>query len=1495
MRLKSPFVVRGRHSKGVGLFPFLMAATVLTTAMMYAVWRLNVRVQYSQESPIEKIILNSYVNYALVGLRNRLCFTTDANYDRTNISCDPNQFSSSANGARNTGRMLFNEQSLLAFCDVNFANYSGNSTSSKKRRCYENAPLKEITLSVNRPYEAFSSGSHELHETLPWSDVQNLKIKLTRLDQKENSGLHASSKEAYIQVEVELQRSEQGSTRNVKSSALFLLYPRSLNYFSLVLAGDLSVASTSSFAAARNPDPQTPPRVTHLKTTLQPPVESPSPEVNFHSPVFINGDIKMDSTGHSIHEFSEVFLSGNAYKSSGAFKPRSATPESWGDLSIPARLEKLIPDMEDPALTLWSGQTPASTEPTEFLECAVDAADKSLPLGKLECWGSNKHLGSTGVLPTSFFRAVPGGVALGLKGGCGILEDKSLQCWGSPGLPSPDFRSGIQQVTSSHSFMCAVKEDRSFDPWKYSVKCWGTNAPTVPENISVRQIAVGANTLCVILRKAVNDPEDKTVRCWTGTSDYTPFDDKKVTQIQVDFYGKSCAVEESLGTLICEDESLLRDGTPTNKVTSFSLGKGVGCAIMLEDNKVKCWGNNPPTNLFNKFAQIAFVDNNNSICGITLDTSLPVCFGSAFSGSFTPPSSGTFKSLALGGRYFSEAGVVYEDINACAVGGSESVDRPNWRNFVYEKEGIKKDVFTGLFKDPRQRPDIDYLELNEGVESKVYSRSLPVSGGASYDYKIDVGVSGPNFIRGLEISIPVKAKAVTIAPFTVSDSSPITSSPIASSYSSSCVIQESGRLRCWGEPSHISGPNGSLKTYVAVAGENYNFCALRSSGVVDCWGNGIVPPSDNTDFAALTGGWHHFCALKTNGSVKCWAVTGYSSSAVTDAPTGSENADFVQITGSRSVHACALKSNGSIRCWGTSSEKTFGTTPIPAIPSAQGSYYTQVSAGKDNVCALTDRGYIKCWGDLSDPNSQGSGGYKSVSSGAGYACSIDSNNVLDCWGRGVIANQEFPGSYEHIYSSWYHLCAVTLGEDRSVHCWEVYSGTHARSNSAEKALVTWEALMENSRGGSVTQSLMNDRFTVKGKYKSARLPDILQANIVSLEITDSSTSVDLDLENYNLKIKVFDGSYYDSSPSSSPVTPYTSARDFVNLNLSFSHNSFHSWAVVGQGEAWFEKGLRYPVNAPGVDGDEAISLGLKDSQMVMKLSGNDHTGFNWTSLTETDLGFDPEDNIQESPLGVSGLSCDVFQEVRVIEMEQSCEDLSFYTDEQRASNTLFSLWGESFVAEYASAWSFYDARCGNEMACGATGDITFSTGPKNSQTPFYVHAKVDNDHTCIIKKSINAADNSAEATFYGYLACPKVEIQGSGLINIIGSIITKKLVVPEGVKLNFYNVFHPTAVDILRKHFLRSPDNSQSCKEALDDLAQTGDSYLDGVNPVFLTSNKILFDKCSTNNSRDQVEPFGWTSFTPDCKLNSSESSTQPNRQRVCKFQPVNFIIKKID
>ena len=302
---------------------------------------------------------------------------------------------------------------------------------------------------------------------------------------------------------------------------------------------------------------------------------------------------------------------------------------------------------------------------------------------------------------------------------------------------------------------------------------------------------------------------------------------------------------------------------------------------------------------------------------------------------------------------------------------------------------------------------------------------------------------------------------------------------ISSGSRHSCVVTESGGVKCWGQ-----GGRGRLG----------NGADDDSNNQVDVLG--IAGTGTLGDIVQISSGGKHACALNTSGQVMCWGEgshgrLGHDGTSDSNFPvtvvgtTGSGIlSNIVQISSGRE-HTCGVASNGQVMCWGRGDDGRLGNNsashssrPVIVVGTSGNGVLgsiVQVSSGLRHTCALGSDKRVLCWGEGGDgmlgDNQTGDRNYPGlvsdaqgstnplenivqINSGDSHVCALVINSEVKCWGSGAsgklghraTANKNYPVSVvkgERGSDVLTDIIEISLGESHScalsvngqVKCW----------------------------------------------------------------------------------------------------------------------------------------------------------------------------------------------------------------------------------------------------------------------------------------------------------------------------------------------------------------------------------------------------------------------------------------------------------------------------
>jgi alpha-tubulin suppressor-like RCC1 family protein len=622
-------------------------------------------------------------------------------------------------------------------------------------------------------------------------------------------------------------------------------------------------------------------------------------------------------------------------------------------------------------------------------------------------------------------------------------------------LPGSHSCQGLVDIAAAGERTCAVFGDGS-------VKCWGYgdsfNEPSVGSrdvgtNKKARAVAVGWYHSCVIRT-------DDTVMCWGqngngqlgyGDTSYYYYPDSTV-----DFGGRA-AVDVAIGSshtcavvgdgeVACwgwngQGQLGVGDTTPRYEPAFVNLGAGRtatriatgdmhSCAL-LDDNTVKCWGNNGS-------GQLGVGDTNE------LRTPSP--------------------AISFGGRVVRD--LVAGASHTCALfaDGNASCWGANGFGQLGVGDTASRNAPTLVSAMPGGR-------AIEQLVTGYYHTCARLAGG-------DTTCWGYNEFGALGFGDRLQRNAAQdVIEFGAGENA----SHIAAGYAHTCAVLGDD-VKCWGN--NNNGPLGYAREYNRFSpsadvvdfgsglaatsislGQQYS-CAVLDDGTSKCWGyagNGVLgdgsgrlqtaplpsPINMGGPVDSIYTGQSHTCAILTDGRAKCWGyggngfntwidgesryvaygVTGYGDMGTYYAPR-SESIDFgrgrtaTQFSIGQQF-TCALLDGGDVKCWGFNgwngegllgygNTTALGSTMAPPaeVVDFDGERVQAIGSGANFTCALLGSGDVRCWGSGSMLGTGESTNYTSpapavalgrpavaLSVGYQHACALLDDGTAKCWGQ----------------------------------------------------------------------------------------------------------------------------------------------------------------------------------------------------------------------------------------------------------------------------------------------------------------------------------------------------------------------------------------------------------------------------------------------------------------------------------------------------------------
>ena len=592
-------------------------------------------------------------------------------------------------------------------------------------------------------------------------------------------------------------------------------------------------------------------------------------------------------------------------------------------------------------------------------------------------------------------------VAAGADHTCAITAAGEVQCWGRDnlGAATPTV-SSLDTVSGGKSYTCGLTAAGSAECWGYD----GSGQAT-PPTTTFRTVSAGGQHTCATTSAGA-------VECW-GDDTYGA-----VTPPTESFVSVSAALHFNCGVLTAGYASCW--GTPsaggeaaaippaTSSFTSIASYSEHSCGVTLTGS-VECWGNNdygqssPPVGSFTRVST-----GWGFSCAIKDDQTIS-CWGlndynqlAAPTGTFTQISSGFGHSCAVA----TSGGIECWGESGAGMDYGQIVPNPSFVDT--DRDGIMADVDCDDW-DSSSTSLTDDADCDGTVTSLDCDDNDPgATTGDPYFTDSDNDGYGSRFFTTSVASdhACVLDESGKITCWGSDSYSAISNTPtgtgyvqLASTVKHSCALHSNGKIFCWGldhEGQVTDAPTTGTFARLSSGGFVDRTCAIDTTGVIDCWGENDYPtlhPSSGPYTRISAGGYHHGCALDDNGTIACWGIEDGSVDdygQVTDTPTGSGYISIV--TGS--YGSCALDAVGAINCWGRNDLGQ--VSPLPTDS------YTSLTLGHDHACALSDAGTIECWGSDADnlvSAAPATGSFAQVEAGAAHTCALDTAGYVQCWGN----------------------------------------------------------------------------------------------------------------------------------------------------------------------------------------------------------------------------------------------------------------------------------------------------------------------------------------------------------------------------------------------------------------------------------------------------------------------------------------------------------------
>jgi alpha-tubulin suppressor-like RCC1 family protein len=638
--------------------------------------------------------------------------------------------------------------------------------------------------------------------------------------------------------------------------------------------------------------------------------------------------------------------------------------------------------------------------------------------------------------------------------GCAVERTGSVYCWGRGPSAEMELRELPPQPTA--------------EPMAYGVRKWGP-ASRVELVHDARKISTASGLACAIV-------EDGRVRCWGafrwGTQHvYDIPGISKAVDIDIGD-SESCATLES-GELWCwgADEF----GVPRPRldgVIAVSVGDSIACGLT-QQSDVVCWGQGvedwhrydtqfnsqqPPTPTPTPADEPEFPDSLevgrfrgavdlaltgwNTICVLRGDGHVVCSERDLFS---------LLRGEDLGMREIEDARGVAELSATRSHGCARTLDEHAlcWGRNVYGQLGDGGSI--------SRTTGAPVAELTGVVD-------LSVAEDFSCALTRDDRIACWGFDRG---------EALAREEVHIHTIEGLRASSIAAAGHTTCAVDETKQVRCWGaesiesvgiagaaKPSPIDLPTGHELLDLT---SNWETCFLLSNGTLQCgtWNaygptpNAFVPSMTTTDVLALANGQPPACTI-TGTSRKSVVNCGQSFAALEPEPRLKSPFDV----SSSNMRACVAHGGGKVSCfaefyyWGDGPRPVREFKPVPGISDA-----VALSSAMYHDCALRKDGRVTCWVGrsesqwsedgrtaiavhyrMSDTADMGLDKITQLVSGSQFHCALSKTGGVRCWDDNPYAEQttwrsvpELGPDIVEIAAGTEHTCA--RDKAGKVTCW----------------------------------------------------------------------------------------------------------------------------------------------------------------------------------------------------------------------------------------------------------------------------------------------------------------------------------------------------------------------------------------------------------------------------------------------------------------------------
>lgn len=612
-------------------------------------------------------------------------------------------------------------------------------------------------------------------------------------------------------------------------------------------------------------------------------------------------------------------------------------------------------NLSDPAIQIYG-------EVNSF--CAVNES------GRVSCWGRVGLDREDWRTPRLLAIPRPSEMAFGPQGGCALVEDRSVRCWGTAWqghartLESIETRPGlerIQAIDAAGLSRCALEAN-------HRVSCWGwhhydhlgrSNDDGYlrhPEVTNARDIALSQHHLWWVtpegrVRVMVRGRHDDRRGIYRydvvdvrGVQDVVSIESDELSVCAITRTGALwCWIPDEREPRVAPFGGVTRLRTNSTGTTCAQTASSWFCRRREEDWQELTFGSTPSTA---RASAQPMTEAGAASCGVGPDHVAVLELSAGYAHFCARLADGNVRCWGL-----NQAG---------QVGGALSADPISSRGIPLA--GNARSVATGLHYSCALTDDGTMWCWGQGDRGQLARGDRRDSGSP-----VQIGI--PGRVAGMALG-----------------------------WMHACAIDHRGRLHCWGANEHGQLGDGTheLRTTpvqvrgisdvrLAAAGPD-STCALSGARVL-CWGGArgvgtpeAVPGIDGSRVRGLVAARNASCALHADGSVWCWG-SGAEGQLGPAEPIESRTA--LRIEGlplavrlaAYETEICATTAEGAIWCWGRpSASRRPRRAPSPPRPESLPHIVeaihevADVAPGYHAICAAQRAGGVCCWEQDESPH-----------------------------------------------------------------------------------------------------------------------------------------------------------------------------------------------------------------------------------------------------------------------------------------------------------------------------------------------------------------------------------------------------------------------------------------------------------------------------------------------------------------------------------------------